>query len=104
MRYGASERTEKYRRDTLVFAVQRTVKDLSHLQMDDFHAAGPKPCRKSVGRILAIGHGLDRTVKFHNELRANVLRNLAWGEQLRSIGNERSWLTCWRLHYGPKVA
>jgi RNA polymerase sigma-70 factor, ECF subfamily len=41
---------------------------------------------------------------FAMNLRANVLRNLAQGEQLRSIGNERNWLTCWRLHYGPKVA
>jgi hypothetical protein len=44
-----------------------------------FNAADPKTCRKYVGRILAISHGLDRTVKFRNELRANVLRNLAWG-------------------------
>jgi hypothetical protein len=40
------------------------------------NTAGPKAWREYVGRILAIGHDLDRTIKSRNELEANVLRRL----------------------------
>jgi hypothetical protein len=62
----------QYRRDTLVFAVQRTVKDLSHLLLFDFKRSGPKTAREYVSRILAIRCDLGHTIKSPNELRAKT--------------------------------
>jgi hypothetical protein len=64
--------TRKSRCDTLVFAVQRTVKDLTDLLLVDFQRCCPKTAREYVSRILTIRCDLDRTIKSPNELRAKT--------------------------------